>query len=104
MLWFDGTSFCPIDVLAVAIALPLWSKPGTRVTVLGVTVLKVTVPVGEVPLLGSVADSTTAVTPMLAVPAPVSVSAALMIVDVAALVTVTVLAPVEQEVKLASPP
>ena len=75
-------------MLAVAIALPFGSKPGVRVTTCGVLVEKVTVPAGAVPLLGSVADVTTAVTPSVCVLPlwPVSNSGELRTVVVAALV------------------
>ena len=77
-------------VLAVAIALPLASKPGVRVTVFVVLVEKVTVPVGAIPLLGSVADVTIAVMPNVCVLplSPVSNSGELRTVVVAALVMV----------------
>src|ERR1700733_2792994 len=99
-------------MLAVAIALPFGSKPGVRVTTCGVVVEKVTVPAGAVPLLGSVADVTTAVMPSGCVLPllPVSSSGELRAVVVAAGVMVARKGPALQagtlgmpEEKLASP-
>src|ERR1700735_926294 len=100
-----GISLVPPVVLAVAIAFPLASKPGVRVTVFGVLVEKVTVPVGAIPLLGSVADVTIAVTPSvwLLPLSPVSSSGELRTVVVAALVMVARNWPVWHDLKLASP-
>src|ERR1700756_6046299 len=90
-------------MLAVAIALPLGSKPGTRGRVWGLAVLKVTDPAGAVPLLGVIVDCTTAVIGMPAVELYTCVSGAFRVVMVEAGVTVARQGPVWHDEELASP-
>ena len=104
MIWpLAGMSAWPTKMLAVPMALPFGSKPGMSATVWGVAVLNVMDPVGDVPLLGVVADCTTAVIGIPPVELYTCVSGAFRVVVVEAAVTVARKAPVEHELKLASP-